>query len=370
MRCGGVGRGWPASGGSGYSWCAAMNMLRVLAAALVLAVPVATQTCGSGQLLLKNDILPDVPVGAFAVALVPGLCDNEAAMSIFQTGGPVTVHQVSVMFGQAQGTNGVLALVDVEIYDGVTALANGRYQLGPQVFRLSTGGSNLQIQTHGINTLTLPAPVRVTSGQLVVGWRMLLNTSSGSCVTGFTSNFCVDNASACQPGINVLDAIGHGPIDPMTYAGFGLPLCPTFFRGSWIIRACVTPEIATGWTGNPAPGGLVQLQLRAPGHGGEYYLLMASTGASVGFATPWGRIPLDPDWLFDCFLGACRPVMFLNDYGALNVAGDGFAVLLIPNLPVLRGSNFPIYCGFVTSTSPGITPFSGISSPSSVIRIN
>ena len=177
-------------------------------------------------------------------------------------------------------------------------------------------------------------------------------------------------APTCRPGISVLDATGHGPVDPVLYNGFGVPLCPNYFRGSWIIRACVTPEITTSWTGNATPGGLVQLQLRAPGHGNERYLLMAASGASTGFLTPWGRIPLDNDWLFDCFFGPCRSSMFLNDFALLNAAGDGFAVLLIPNLTVLVGSNFPIYCSFVTSNQPGMIPFTGISSPSSVIRIN
>ncbi|MBI5851668.1 MAG: hypothetical protein HZB39_11685 [Planctomycetes bacterium] len=337
---------------------------------LLLTSLVAAQNCGTGNIILKNDTLPDLPSGATAVGVVPGLCEGEAAMSIFQTGGPVSVNSVAVMFGSYAGTNGVQAVVDIEIYDGITPGVGGRWVLGPRVFRLSDLGSNLQIQTHGINTYTLPAPVRVTSGQCVVGWRMVLNTATGSCASGYTANFCVDAAPTCRPGINVLDAIGHGPIDPVTYNGFGVPLCPIYFRGSWIIRACVTPEITTGWTGNPAPGGLVQLQLRAPGHGNERYLLMAASGASTGFATPWGRIPLDNDWLFQCFFGACRPAMFINDFALLNAAGDGFAVLRIPNLPVLVGSNFPIYCAFVTSNQPGMIPFTGVSSPSPVIRIN
>lgn len=338
--------------------------------ALAGAPHLPAQSCGTNDLLLKNDILPDVPSGAFAVGIVPGLCEGEAAMSVFQTGGPASVNAVSIMFGAAAGTSGVQAAFDVEIYDGITALSGGRWSLGPRVFRLSDLGSNLQIQSHGINTYTLPVPVRVTSGQCVVGWRMVLNTSSGSCALGYTANFCVDAASSCRPGINVLDAIGHGPIDPMLYNGFGVSLCPNYFRGSWIIRACVTPEITTNWTGNATPGGLVQLQLHAPGHGAERYLLMASSGISSGVTTPFGHLPLDGDWLFQCFFGPCRSAMFINDFSFLNAGGDGFAVLLIPNLPVLVGSNFPIYCGFVTSDQPGMVPFTGISSPSSVILIN
>lgn len=169
--------------------------MRITLAALVLTsilVPAApAQNCGAGNILLKNDILPDLPSGSTTVGIVPGLCDGEAAMSVFQTGGPASVNSVAVMFGAAAGTNGVQAVVDLEIYDGITAAAGGRWVLGPRVFRLSDLGSNLQIQSHGINTYTLPSPVRCTSGQCVVGWRMVLNTASGSCALGYTANFCL-----------------------------------------------------------------------------------------------------------------------------------------------------------------------------------
>lgn len=338
--------------------------------AATLAAPVLAQTCGPTEILLKNDILPAVPSGPTRVGLVPGLCDGEAAMSVFTTQGAVNVKSVSIMLAQAQGTNGVSAVVDIEIYDGITDLGQGRWSLGRRVFRLSDGGSNAQIQTHGINQFTLPSPVRVASGKAVIGWRMLLNTSQGDCLSGYTSNFACDASGTCPRGINVLDAIGHGPVDPNAYTGFGLPLCPIFFQGSWIIRACVEPEVSVQWAGNPTPGGVVALTFVAPGHGGEQYLAMASNNIATGFQTPWGRLPLDPDWLFDCFFGPCRSAMFFNDVGILNPNGIGNGGLLIPNLPVLRNSNLRIYIGFTTALAPNLFPFTAISSPSQPIFIN
>ncbi|MBK8975122.1 MAG: hypothetical protein IPM29_04305 [Planctomycetes bacterium] len=334
------------------------------------AAPTAAQSCGAGQILLKNDVLPDVPSGAYPVAPVRGLCDGEAAMSVFQTGGPVTVYSVAVLFAHQQGTNGAQAAADVEIYDGITALGGGRWQLGPLAYRLSSGGSNIQITSTGINAFTLPTPVRVTSGQLVVGFRMVQNISGGSCQNGYFANFAVDVSGRCTPGRNVLDATGHGPVDPATYAGFGLPLCPLFFNGDWVIRACVQPELTVSWAGNPTPGGFVNLTLNAPGHGSETYLVMVSNGIGTGTVTPWGRIPLDSDWLFSCFFDICRTAMLLNGYGTLTGTGGGFGALQIPALPVLAGSGLTMHVAFVTSLSPALLPFSGISTPSSAIVIN
>lgn len=330
------------------------------------------QSCGPDRILLKNDSLPDVPSGQFAVGIVPGLCINEAAMSILQVGGPATVHEVAVMFGQAQGTAGVQAVVDVEIYDGATLNPNGTYTMGPRLFRLSDGGSNLQIQTHAINTFTLPTPVRVPGGTVVVGFRMIQTLASGSCQFGYTSNFCVDAANTCPRGRNILDAIGHGPVDPNSYQGFGIGLCPTFFRGDWIIRACVEPELSVSWTGNTAPGGFVQVTYNAPGHGGEIYLGLGSNSIGTGVQTPWGRLPLNQDWLFDCLLGDCRSQMLISAHGFLDSQGRGFGGLVIPNLPVLAGSNLHIYLGFVTGPGPfpNIFPWTGISAPSAPIIVN
>lgn len=336
-----------------------------------LAGPLAAQACAPGDILLKNDSLAAIPGGTPTVAIVPGLCDGEAAMSVFTTTGPVDVRKVSAMFGAQGGTNGVVAAVDIEIYDGATVNAQGVWTLGPRVFQLSNTGSNLQIQSHAINEFTLPQPVRCNSGKVVIGWRMVLNAATGSCAFGYTANFACDFGSTCTAGRNVLDAIGVGPVDPATYQGFGVPLCPIYFRGDWIIRACVTPSMSVNWTGTPTPGGAVLLNLLAPGHAGDYFLTLLSLGTQPGINSPWGYVPLNDDFVLQCSIDpGCWPSILVNNHGTLNGNAQATVVFLIPNLPVLVNSNLSVYAGFITSSFPGWLPFNAVSAPSAPIVIN
>ena len=93
------------------------NTLLAALAAAALAGGAVSQTCTAGNLLLKNDRHPAAPTAATQVAVVPGLCIGEAAMSVFDVTGPVTVNSVSCMFANSIGTNGVQAAVDVEIFE-------------------------------------------------------------------------------------------------------------------------------------------------------------------------------------------------------------------------------------------------------------
>jgi hypothetical protein len=94
---------------------------------LLLAAGIPAQACNPGDPLLKNDILPNVPAGPVTVAIVPGLCEGEAAMAVLDTPGACYVRKVSVMFGNSIGTNGIQAVADIEIYDGATLQPTGRY---------------------------------------------------------------------------------------------------------------------------------------------------------------------------------------------------------------------------------------------------
>ena len=342
--------------------------LLAISLCLALPTPAPAQSCTAPARLHKNDTLPDVPSGAFPFAVVRGLCDGEAAMSIFSTGGAAKVHAVSVLYGHVLGASGVQAVADVEIYDGATLQPNGRYVLGPLVWKLSPT-ANVQLQSTAINTLQLPQPVRCTSGKVVVAFRMLSNLANGSCLLGYDANFCVDAAPHCTPGINVLDATGHGPVDPATYTGFGPPLCPLYIRGSWVIRACIEPEVSVSWMGNATPGGFVSLRFLAPNQGGNAYLALAASGIASGTPTPWGKLPLDSDPMFACFLGACRTIL-LGGTGTINPQGDAFGALQIPNLPVLRSSGLTLYVAFVTYVPPSFAPWVSVSSPSLPIVIN
>ncbi|MAE75843.1 MAG: hypothetical protein CMJ85_03115 [Planctomycetes bacterium] len=337
-------------------------------ACLLAAAPSLAGQCASGSVLLKNDILPDKLGGKYTFAIVPGLCEKEAAMSVFQVGGPVNVNEVGILFAHKFATNGIKMIADVEIYDGATVSAAGKWTLGPRVFRLSDHSTTVQLTTTAYNTLKLPKKVLVKSGTVVVGFRVLQTFAGGSCQFGYDANLAVDYANTCKPGINIIDAIGHGPIDPMTYRGFGPVLCPIYFRGSWVLRACVEPLVSVTWSGNATPGGFVSLKYIAPGQQGDWYFGMISGSTKVGFQTPYGKIPLDPDFLFSCFLTDCRPI-WLGSIGTFNANGEAFGTLAIPNLAWLRNSNLTMYVGFFTFAIPNLTPFKSISTPSLPIII-
>jgi hypothetical protein len=336
--------------------------------AITLLGHLPAQNCGANSTLLKNDILPDNPSGALQVAVVPGLCVGEAAMSVFDAGGPVTVESVSIAFVNRFATNGIQAVVDVEIYDGATLNSAGRYTLGPQLFKLSSGSSNLQIRSSGINEYRLPVPVRVPSGKPVIGFRMLQTLAGGSCLLGYDTNFATDAQYTKTPGRNILDATGHGPIDPTLYMGFGVPLYPIYFRGDWVIRACVKTETSVTWTGNATPGGFLSLTYNAPGQSGDQYFALVSGGVATGFGTPWGKMPLDFDPIFSCYLGGCRNTL-LNSIGTFNAQGKAFGALQIPSLPWLANSGLTLHVGFVTFDNQGFFPWKSISSPSKPIVI-
>lgn len=338
-------------------------------AALFLCLATAAQQCVGNARLLKNDVLPASPGGSIStVAIVPGLCEGEAAMSVFDAGGAVSVKSVAVAFVHRLATNGVQAVVDLEIYDGASVGANGKYALGPLLFKLSNASSNLQIQSTGLNSYTLPKPVLVPSGKPVIGFRMIKTLAGGSCQLGYDANFCTDNQWSCAPGRNILDASGHGPVDPCTYTGFGVPLYPIYFRGDWVIRACVEPEVSASWTGNATPGGFVSLQFHAPGQAGDSYLAFVSGGIRTGFPTPWGLLPLDPDPIFVCFLGDCRAALF-GGAGTFNAQDKAFGAIAIPNLASLKNSGLTLHAGFVTFQAPSFVPWKSISAPSPPIVI-
>jgi len=234
---------------------------------------------GAGQIFLKNDNLPDVPATQ-TVSVIPGLCDGEAIGCVFdvsaqQFSSEVRVNMVAGPYINVASTNGIAAIVNVKIYDGITWVGNIP-QLGTEVFDFeSAAGANIQFTSSGINTLDITNfDVRVTSGTMVLVWEMLQNTAPGSCATGYQTNFATDNfLSPCSAGCvpvrkNLLYIQGQGWRDPMTATIGGIPLCSCYYAGNWIIRACVEPAgyprtyctgkvnsancvPSVGWTGTP-----------------------------------------------------------------------------------------------------------------------
>ncbi|MDP6929270.1 MAG: hypothetical protein QF412_06170 [Planctomycetota bacterium] len=354
-----------------------LSAASVLITLALVTAPSRAQTCSTGQ-LIKNDILPDVPKGPVRFGIVKGVCTNDAIMSVFDTGGAVQVHEVAVMFANASSTQGVKAVVDLEIYDGITSSPRGQYTMGKLVYKSSKhGGGNLQIQSQGINNYKLPTPVRVTSGKLVIGYRLVQNTSAGNCTIGYSTSFCVDAnpTTPCPRDINVIDdpTNNHRYFDPMVYMGYGRALCNhpiRIIQGSWIIRACIKPEVSVTWSGNATPGGFVSLKFIAPGNAGNDYIALVG-GAAKRSQTPWGSIPLDPnDQLFLCFLDACRSSMLLGGIGKIDASGNAFGAIRIPNLPVLRNSGLTMRAMFVTYKAPIFAPWIAVSGASKPIVIN
>ena len=289
-------------------------------------------------------------------------------MAVLRTQGTVKVNKVSVMFGHVAGVGGATAVVDVEIYDGATFNAGGTVTLGNLLYVHSQAtNTSIQISTHAINELDVSNQNIVsTTGTVVVGWRMEINSANGNCAGGYSANFATDNSSpacfgACPRGNNILDERTNGPVDPAAFALMGVPLCSCFYAGNWIIRACVEPQTSIQVSGTPSPGFLLNYNLIAPNDPGGSYFVALSSSATTGFPLPNGlQFPLDPDLTFQCFLSSCRGLL-VNGFGNLNAQGRAGGALIIPNDPVLVNSCFPLYFAFFTGAPGNITQIMNVS---------
>lgn len=362
-----------------------MPLARIALSAAFLALLSSftiAQSCGPNEILLKNDSLPDVPSGPTPVSVIRGLCDGtggraEAAMSVFRNTGAVKINKVSVMFGHIAGVSGATAVADVEIYDDATFQPGGTVTLGNLVYRHSSvTSSSIQLSSHAINELDLSAQnIVVSTGTVVVAWRMEINSLNGDCTNGYSANVCTDNAQtacagACPRGKNIIDERTNGPIDPAAFTLGGFPLCSCFYAGNFIIRACVEPQINLQWTGNATPGGVLSLRMISPSDPLGTYFIYGSGAATTGITIPgFATLPLDPDLLFLCFLNECRPLL-IGGFGNLNAMGEAFGGLIIPNTPALANSNFPMYLAFWTGTPTDILNVQNVSPPSQLILIN
>ena len=225
-------------------------MLRPLLASLTLAALAAdldAQGCTGGQTFLKNDVLPSVP-GSQSVSVIQGLCEDEAAGCVFNVSGVASVVKVkmaAVGYIQAGGVNGTQALTNLRIYDGNTR-AGGIPTLGPLVFDFTaaTQGS-IGVTSSAINTVDLSQyDIPISSGKLVVTWWMDFNPI-GQCATGYAANFATDypsgpaNCNVTQK--NLIYILGQGWRDAATATVQGFQLCPLYYAGNWLIRACVEP---------------------------------------------------------------------------------------------------------------------------------
>lgn len=244
-------------------------------ALLSLAIPFAArpavaQSCGSPtDTFWKNDILPQNPGGLASVSVIPGLCEGEACGTIFTLPvgmPPQRLKKVAFGFGNQNGLNGFQAVVNLEIYNGVTFSGNTPI-LGPKIFDLGADAlASIPATTTGINEFDMtPFNVVVGNGasNFVVAFRMDINMN-GNCATGFgAANFFTDNAGGggcnAKPKTNLLFVLGTGWVDPSKHTISGFPLCPLFYNGNWVIRACtedVAPQVCQQSLGLAGPGNL------------------------------------------------------------------------------------------------------------------
>ena len=330
---------------------------------LVTAAPAVAQDCFGGT-LFKNDILDDQPSGQITVSVIPGLCVGEAAGSVFDLPGgtPQVLTKCSVGFGANGGIQGASAVVNLEIYDGVTFNGSNAV-LGPKVFDFADDvGGNIQVFSTGLNEVDITFENVVVgaggSSNYVVAWRMLIN-ENGDCPTGYTSNFFTDNTQSglfgCNPSItpqgkNLIDIEGQGWQDAALATVTGIPLCPLFYSGNWVIRACgfdATPTnpLQVQVSGSPVPpGGFAQLIFQAPGYENVPYVAAASFGTVPGIPVSSGVppvadvFPLNPDSLF--FLSLNTPSVFSNFIGLIGATGTAPGIVFVPNNPALSGIQF------------------------------
>ena len=276
-------------------------------------------------------------------------------------GSSVQVHTAAIGYFNGGGAAGIQASVDLEFFDGIS-WNNGIPTLGPSLFRYSTAtGASLGVTSSGINeTPSLTSNnIVAQSGQLVVAWWMDLNPQGGNCTFGFQTNFATDNTCAppfctCTAGSqkNLIFIQGQGWRDAATATVSGFSLCPNFYNGNWIIRACVEP------VGCPAP---VNLGPGTSGSGGITPILQTSNGpptignqnfgltvaAGVGgapgamlFGVVEANIPLFGGFLY---LVPTLSVPYALG-GPAGVPGAGFVTLPIPlqNNPALVGAALPV----------------------------
>ncbi|MFK7743171.1 MAG: hypothetical protein AB8H80_22845 [Planctomycetota bacterium] len=228
-------------------------------AALALSPTLAAQTCGGVTNFWQRDSLPanpsSVPAG---VSVIQGLCEGESCGVVFELPagmGAQRLTKVVAPWGAAFGAAGFQAVLDVEVYDGVS-FGGANANMGQLVFSLSQNASqSLQVQSHGLNELDVSqygivvgtAPPVGGVRRFAVCFRCDTNLHpNGSCQGGWPGNFFTDNSSlqfVCNPnvtptGTSLIEIQGQGWRDAALATVTGVPLCPLFYSGVWAIRAC------------------------------------------------------------------------------------------------------------------------------------
>ncbi|HKB15618.1 MAG TPA: hypothetical protein VKF62_06100, partial [Planctomycetota bacterium] len=225
-------------------------------------------------------------------------------------------------------------------------------------FKWSTAtGSSIGLTSSGINLSPSLSSFNVvaSSGKIVVAWWMEVNALAGSCPTGYTTNFATDGTCAglfcpCTAGSqkNLIFIQGQGWRDAATATVLGFPLCPGFYNGNWLIRACVEPvgcptPLVLG-TGTPGTGGITPVLAAS---GGSAQVGNASFGLTIAAARGGAPALLVLNALETAIPFAGGTIFVLPGVviplalgGPAGVPGAGFATvpLAVPNDPSLVGA--------------------------------
>jgi hypothetical protein len=298
--------------------------------AMFVAPALHAQTCATGQTFFKNDVLPANP-GSAAVSVIQGLCEGEACGCVFDVSsvGPVVkLKSAAVGYVQAGGVNGTQALVNLKVYDGITWVS-GIPQLGNEVFDFenATAGS-IGVTSSGINTVDLiNFDIPIASGKMVITWWMDFNPV-GDCQNGYPADFATDypsgSANCGTHQKNLIYIQGTGWRDPTTYSIGPFALCPNYYAGNWLIRACVEaggPTVAFCFGDGTLATGCPCSNNGLSGHGCEN---SAATGGAQLTAT--GTV--SPDTMVLTSSGELPSVLSIFLQGTANltngaVFGDG-----------------------------------------------
>lgn len=320
-----------------------MRLLRTApSAATALAIALAAapalgQTCSNPtDTFWKNDVLPQVLTGSLQISVVPGLCPGESAGCVFTLPAgmpPQKLGKVAIGFGGAQA--GKTATVNVEIYNGVTWVG-AIPTLGAKIFDGATGGlGNVTVTTTGANEIDV-SPFDITVGQttnkFVVAFKMVSNTN-GSCLFGYTSNYFTDAVQSgfpCTPQKNLINILGTGWRDPATYVQSGQALCPTFYAGNWIIRACSEDaDICQPTLGFNGPGDALLSVCGDPLSSGNTATLLVQNCPPGASTVLFGSFFLNPTFVPQVG-GTLAPFPLQL---ALGIPADGTGTVTIPGVP-------------------------------------
>ncbi len=349
-----------------------------LAASLCLLLPttqLAAQGCATGSdTFWKRDTLPITPTGLTGISVIQGICEGESCGVVFEmpaSMGVQSITQVVAPWGAAGGVPGFSALLDVEVYDGVS-FSGATANMGTLVWSLSGSlSSNMQVQSHGLNVLdTSTYDIKVgiappNGSPLVRRFAICFrcdfnNHPTGTCATGYPANFFTDNAQAGGLSCNnvttpqrtsLIEIQGQGWRDASLATVSGIQLCPFFFKGIWAIRCCSHDAYPASYTtfGAGCAGTLPVSTLQPvsmPRLGQSFLVILNNLPANLAFLmTGWsnqvsslGSLPVDLNTL-----GApgCFGRTSLDSTTLLvGSGGNALSTMVLPNFATLLGVQF------------------------------